>query len=285
MRINFDREEKWWAAKATKEERDFADEAVNRALRWREIERQLESVKTILDIGAGTGVFSIPLARRGFSVTHLDFSPEMLKIAREKANDLRNISFIQGNAVNLSQFRDRSFDLVLNLDGAISFSGSEAERALSESCRVTKKKLIATVSHRAWMVACFTVASLLREKRLFPAVYEMIKTGQWHQGQYPDNTLLSRGVTQDYLGALKAFLPNELRKMIVQSGMRILRLGGLGSLANLCGGEVLKPVLEDEALFEEFLNLCEDFDKEILPEGPGTKERAGLIAVAERIGV
>lgn len=285
MRINFDQEEKWWDAKAANEERDLADEAVNRALRWREIERQLENVETILDVGAGTGIFSIPLTQRGFSVTHLDFSSEMLAITRQKANGLRNISFAQGNAVNLSQFADRSFDLVLNLDGAISFCGSEAERALSESCRVTRKKLIVTVSRRAWMVACFTTVSLLREKRLFPAVYEMIKTGQWHQEQYPDNALLSKGVTQDYLGALRAFLPDELRKIIVQSGMRILRLGGLGSLANLCGGEVLKPVLEDEVLFQEFLNLCEDFDKEILPEGPGTKERAGLIAVAERIGV
>lgn len=285
MRINFDREGKWWDAKAAKEERDLADEAVNRALRWREIERNLENIDSILDVGAGTGIFSIPLAQRGFSVTHLDFSSEMIKIARQKASSVPNISFVQGNAANLSQFRDQSFDLVLNLDGAISFSGSEAERVLSESCRVAKKKLIVTVSHRAWMVACLVTVSLLREKRLLPAVSEMIKTGQWHQEQYPDNALLSEGVTQDYLGALKAFLPDELRKIIGESGMRILRLGGLGSLANLCGGEALKPVLGDEALFQEFLDLCEDFDKETLPEGPGTRERAGLIAVAERMGV
>ena len=40
--------------------------------------------------------------------------------------------------------------------------------------------------------------------------------------------------------------------------------------------------LGDEVLFEQFLDLCERFDREILPDGPGTRQRAGLIAVAER---
>jgi hypothetical protein len=39
---NFDREKMWWDAKAPKEELDSADEYINRALRWREIERHLE---------------------------------------------------------------------------------------------------------------------------------------------------------------------------------------------------------------------------------------------------
>ena len=63
--------------------------------------------------------------------------------------------------------------------------------------------------------------------------------------------------------------------------MRVLRPGALGSLAYLCGGETVKRVLEHESLFQEFLDLCEHFDREVLPDGPGTRERAGLITVAE----
>jgi hypothetical protein len=37
----------------------------------------------------------------------------------------------------------------------------------------------------------------------------------------------------------------------------------------------------DAKLFEEFVDLCERFDREILPEGPGTCMRAGLLSVAE----
>jgi ubiquinone/menaquinone biosynthesis C-methylase UbiE len=285
MRVNFDREKQWWNAKAQKEELDLAtldDKAVNRALRWREIERRLEGVETVLDIGAGTGAFSVPLAQRGFLVTHLDFSPAMLEVARQKAQGLKHIRFVEANAVDLSQFLDRSFDLVLNMDGAISFCGSEAERALFESCRVTKKKLIITVSHRAWMVPIWAASSLATAGHLVPAVYAMLDQGEWHQEQFPENAKMTQGLTQDYFGAFKAFLPSELRSHLERAGMRVLRVGGLGSLANLCGRETVEQALRDEAVFQKFLELCERFDKEILPNGPGTRERAGLLAVAER---
>jgi len=283
MKIDFAREKKWWDAKAPKEEQDLGDEAISRALRWREVERHLERVETILDVGAGTGAFSIPLARRGFSVSHLDFSSAMLDIARQKAQGLQNIQFAEGNAVDLSQFADRSFDLVLNMDGAVSFCGSEAERAISESCRVAGKKLILTVSNRAWMVPVWVEASLQVSERILPAVYAMLDQGEWHQEQFPENAMMSRGCTEDYFGGFRAFLPGELRDILEQAGMRVLRIGGLGSLANLCGKEVVERVFGDEALFEEFLELCERFDREILPAGPGTRQRAGLIAVAERV--
>jgi ubiquinone/menaquinone biosynthesis C-methylase UbiE len=280
---DFDREKQWWDAKAPKEERDLADEGINRALRWREIERHLEGVTTILDIGGATGAFSIPLAKRGFYLTHLDLSPEMLAIAREKAQGLPNIEFIEGNTSDLSRFSNHSFDFVLNLDGAISFSGSKALRAIQETCRVAKRKVVLTVSHQARMTAAWVGSSLIRTGHLGPAVDAMIKRGEWHQEQFPENKVLAEGVTQNYLGSLKAFLPNELRKILEGAGMRVLRCGGLGSLAGLCDQEALQRVASDGVLLESFLSLCEQFDIESLPEGPGTRQRAGLIAVAQHL--
>jgi SAM-dependent methyltransferase len=282
MKVDFDREKEWWNAKALKEEQDMADEAVNRALRWREIERHLEGVKTILDVGAGTGVFSIPLAQRGYSVTHLDLSPSMLEIARQKAQDLKGIRFVEGNAVDLSRFPDRSFDLVLNMDGAISFCGSEAEKAISESCRVAKRKLILTVSHRAWMIPVWVSSSLDAGRCFARAVYTMLDSGEWNQEQFPENPMLAKGLTQGYFGAFRAFLPSEVSVLLERAGMRVLRVGGIGSLANLCGKDTVERVLTDANLFQEFLELCERFDKEVLPYGPGTRQRAGLICVAEQ---
>jgi SAM-dependent methyltransferase len=279
---DFDREREWWNAKASNEESDLADEHINRALRWREIERHLPTTKTILEIGGATGAFSIPLAERGYEVTHFDISPEMLTIARQKARDISNIKFVEGIASDLSQFSDRTFDLVLNMDGAISFSGAKAKIAIQETCRVSRAKVILTVSHQARMSAAWVQASLSKTGQLTPAVYAMLDRGEWHQEQFADNRVLSEGLTQNYFGPLKAFLPGQLADILENADMQVLRCGGLGSLAGLCAQETLAQVSNDPGLLEAFLSACERFDIDLLPSGPGTRLRAGLIAVACR---
>lgn len=108
--------------------------------------------------------------------------------------------------------------------------------------------------------------------------------GEWHQDEFPENALLAKGVTQDYFGALKAFQPEELRRLLLDADMEVLRCGGLGSLSWLTlvdRPELLETVLADETLFEQFVDLCERFDREVMPYGPGTRHRCGLIAVAK----
>ena len=89
-------------------------------------------------------------------------------------------------------------------------------------------------------------------------------------------------MTQDYCGPLKAFLPDELRDALEREGMRVLRCGGLGTLASLCGRDTVAQALQEETLFQAFVELCERFDREVVPDGPGTRQRAGLIAVAAK---
>ena len=214
MKVDFNREKEWWDAKADKEETDLGDEIINRSLRWKEIEKHLEGIKTILDIGGGTGAFSIPLAKRGYSVTHVDFSSRILEIARNKAKGMRSIKFVEANTIDLSVFSDKSFDLVLNMDGAISFCGPDAERAIHESCRLAKKKLILTVSHRAMMAYVWVSVGFRETGRFVDAVQSMFDRGEWFQNQFPENRILAKGGTQDYFGVFKAFLPDELKAIL-----------------------------------------------------------------------
>ena len=130
------------------------------------------------------------------------------------------------------------------------------------------------------MIPIWVSASVKAAERLLPAVGAMFDRGEWHQEQFPENPLLSKGVTQDYFPGFRAFLPGELRTLLEEAGMRVLRCGGLGTLANFCGPEAVEQVCQDEALFHEFLDLCERFDQEVLPDGSGSKQRAGLITMA-----
>jgi ubiquinone/menaquinone biosynthesis C-methylase UbiE len=275
--IDFNQERAWWDTKAAHEGNDLADEKINRLLRWRVIERYLKNVQTIIEVGGGTGAFSIPLAQRGYRVTHLDFSPSMIDAAKRNAEGIPNINFVLGNATDLSAFGDRSMDLVLNMDGAVSFCGSAAQQAIAESCRVTKKTVILTVSNRVWMIPVWLSESVKQTGSLIPAVYEMVQNGFWHKDQYPEN----EGLISGYLGTLRAFLPEELRTFVELSGLRVTELRALGSLSNL-SADALPSLMKSPDLLQEFLDLCEQFDTSIDPGGPGTKQRAGLLAVAQR---
>lgn len=278
MKTDFAREQIWWEGKAGREELDLADEPINRALRWREIDRCLKGVKTIAEVGAATGVFSIPLAKRGYKVTHIDFSASAIALAQKKAKGLKNIKFIKANAVDLHMFRDKEFDLVLNMDGAVSFCGLEAPKSIKESCRICRKVLLITAANKGAIVPIWVNETLPKFKKIVPALKTMLKDGFWHYDQHAHN----KKTTPGYFGTLQCFLPGELSALIRSNGLEVAACHGLGSLANLCGKDTVDFVKQNKRVMEKFLDLCEEFDRNVMPGGPGTRQRAGLIAVAKR---
>jgi SAM-dependent methyltransferase len=73
----------------------------------------------LLDIAAGTGNLSIPAAQRGAIVTGLDITPELLEVARARAQEAGvEVEFIEGDAEELP-FADDSFPLVASVFGMI----------------------------------------------------------------------------------------------------------------------------------------------------------------------
>jgi len=69
----------------------------------------------VLDVGCGTGNYSIKLAEKGFKVVGIDKSPEMLKIARQKVERRGySIELIQGDALRLP-FANKEFDAVISV--------------------------------------------------------------------------------------------------------------------------------------------------------------------------
>lgn len=95
--------------------------------------------KTILEIGAGTGRYSVALAREGYAVTAVELIAHNLELLRRKLGGGERLEALQGNALELSRFADGSFDLTLLLGPMYHlYSKADKLRALSEAVRVTK---------------------------------------------------------------------------------------------------------------------------------------------------
>lgn len=276
--------EKFWDMLARTEECDLADEKMNRLLRFKAIEQHLSGVIRILDVGAGTGAFSIPLAQMGYDVVHLDLSDEMLSQAKEKAGDLPNIQFQKADASNLDIFGEKAFDLVLCFDGAISFSGSKANQVISEICRVGKKVML-SVSNKACMTATWLNYSMETLGYIHPCVTDMMVTGYFSKKKYPD----AEGLTS--ISDFKAYGIEELREVLTSNSMKVLECRSISSLTQLYlmhlyrqypAEDVTKKINAISA-DKDFLNICDYFDKYVMPNGMGSFNRAGLFAIAEEM--
>jgi SAM-dependent methyltransferase len=92
----------------------------------------------VLDLGSGDGTTAIPEAQRGAEVLGVDISSTLVEAgnARAKALGLTNVRFQEGDASNLSDLSDESFDLVVSIFGAM-FAPKPFEVA-KEMVRVTK---------------------------------------------------------------------------------------------------------------------------------------------------
>ena len=103
--------------------------------RWRSRAADLAAVapgSRVLDVATGTGDLAIELASRGAEVVGMDFSEEMLAIARRKAPSLH---FAAGDAQSLD-FASDSFDAATVGFGARNFG--DLRQGLSEMARVVK---------------------------------------------------------------------------------------------------------------------------------------------------
>lgn len=70
--------------------------------------------KKVLDAGCGEGYLSRKMARAGALVEAVDYSTEMLRLAKERTPSALGITYHHGNLEKLEMFGDQSFDLIVS---------------------------------------------------------------------------------------------------------------------------------------------------------------------------
>jgi SAM-dependent methyltransferase len=76
---------------------------------------------TVLDLGCGDGTTALPTAKLGADVLGVDIASNLVEAGNERARNLglSNIRFQEGDATDLHELADDSFDLVVSIFGAM----------------------------------------------------------------------------------------------------------------------------------------------------------------------
>ena len=92
----------------------------------------------VLDLGCGDGTTALPAAALGADVLGVDIAENLVDAGNKRAREhgLSNCTFQEGDATNLQQLEDKSFDLVVSIFGAM-FAPKPFEVA-KEMVRVTR---------------------------------------------------------------------------------------------------------------------------------------------------
>lgn len=112
------------------------------------INKYLKKGMRILEVGAGTGRYSLALAEKGFQVDAVELIQHNIDILKSKIRKNFNIEVRQGNAIDLSCFHDETFDITLVLGPLYHlFNNYDKNQAIGEAVRVTKKGGVVFVAY------------------------------------------------------------------------------------------------------------------------------------------
>ena len=105
----------------------------------RYIEKYLKKGDQILDIGAGAGEYSLYFSRMGYAVSALELADANIAAFKKKLTPKDTIELVQGNALDLSRYDDKSFDIVLLLGPLYHLKNDvDKQKCINEAKRVCK---------------------------------------------------------------------------------------------------------------------------------------------------
>ncbi|RKX91984.1 MAG: hypothetical protein DRP84_10760 [Spirochaetes bacterium] len=187
----------------------------------------------ILDAGCGPGRYAVTLAKMNYNLVLFDLSPKQLKIARKKIKEnkieKKVKAIIEGSIVDLSNFKDNTFDAVLCTGGPLShvIKYSKREKAVSELIRVAKKNAPIFISVIGRLgVLKHELTRNQQEIENYPHVVEKILKMGSYDGKID--------FTQAHFFTIK-----ELKKLL-NNKVKILEIIGLEGLAALHEKAIIK---------------------------------------------
>jgi len=189
-------------------------------LTWRYLEKYLPSQGSILEVGAATGRYTLPLAKRGYTLTAVDMSAALLEECRKRlaAEGLqKQVRLVVADARDLGDVTEKEFDAVL-LMGPLYHLVVEADRkrALKEAFVRLRKGGIITSS----FISRFGIMGYLLRDR-----------PDWIEEQAEARSLLEKGRRPDDFprGGFRGYLAqaSEIPPLHEEIGFETLAMAGV----------------------------------------------------------
>ncbi len=184
-------------------------------------ELHLPSGGSVLDVGCGTGRHAIELAKRGYAVTGLDLSSEMLSRAADAAKaENVHVEWIRANATQFTfpELYDAAVCLCEGAFGLLGESDDPIDQPLSILCNVSR-------SLKPQAKAVFTVLNAA-------AMLRKYQNKDVAEGRFDPLTMVasSEHPPQEGMPAVavreRAFVPTELILLFRLAGMSVLNMWG-----------------------------------------------------------
>lgn len=171
---------------------------------------------SILDIGCGTGRHSIELAKRGYKVSGVDFSSNMIEQARVKAQELE-VEFIEADARDLTL--DKVYDLAICLcEGGLGLI-ERAENPYEHDLAIFRSVHNHLQPNAPFVLSCLNGYSAIRQMK-----DEFTADGRFNPAtmvsNYTDEWALPSGVQQLTIHE-RLFIAPEVTRMLEQTGFQV----------------------------------------------------------------
>ena len=170
---------------------------------------------SILEVGAGTGRYSVALAREDYRVTAVELVARNLEILRSKLDGTEPIRAMQGNALDLSFLPENAFDMTMLLGPLYHlYTREDKIRALSEAVRVTKPGGYILAAY--CMNEPTVINYAFRSKHLQDLLDRNMILPDWHLGSDPAEVFDL--IRTEEIASLNAEIPAERVKLIAADG-------------------------------------------------------------------
>ncbi len=287
----------------SRREATYIDDIIQKDHIQRKLLENLDGIRTVFDGGAGSGRFSILLAKQGCRVTHFDISRPMIEKARELAEKegvSDRITFVQGALEDLGAWRDREFDLVMSFDAPVSYTYPNQEKVIGELVRIAGKRIAISVSSRLGSLPYLANPVqknqfILDEQTDDPFVQWVVANREQMIGGFRFNRENAEKVLADGLMGGEeeiaqyeqggtpwcityTFMPDELEMILKGCGVRNIRLSGPGAYGRTVPREILVRIMNDPGQKKDFLDFCYRYDSSPYVCGMG---KDNLLAVGE----